>query len=51
MKQLIIRRLIGMLLPVFISTVIPFILQGKPAIQWTWSNLGPVIVDAINESK
>ena len=42
------RRALAVLAPVLISTVIPFVLQDKPVLQWVAGRTVPMIVDRVD---
>lgn len=44
-KALLIKRAAAVGFTVLVTTVIPFVLQDRPKLQWAWDKAGPRIVD------
>lgn len=45
LKTLLVRKLVAVAFSVMVTSVVPFVLQDKPRLEWAWDKAGPRIVD------
>lgn len=48
-KAIIAKRAAAIILTLVSSVAVPYILQGRPVLQWAWNKGGPIFVNRVEQ--